>query len=149
MRSDRRRTVSSRLVSFRGKLREEAGFGLVETMIAITILVIGLLAVSGLTLATAAQGRIADLRTDQAVTAQRVIEGLRRDGFENAVSGVDTVMTSGREYYVTRTVTETNRRTKTVTTVVTPAAAGLASRTFTAVLHAPRALPPEHNPFLP
>ncbi|MFW6088294.1 MAG: type IV pilus modification PilV family protein, partial [Gemmatimonadota bacterium] len=51
----------------RATIRDEKGFGLVETMIAITILVIGLLAVSGLSLATAAQARIADLRSDQMV----------------------------------------------------------------------------------
>lgn len=130
-------------------LRDERGFGLVETMVAITLCVLGLLAVSGLTLATATQGRVADLRNDQVTTGQRVIEQLRRDGFDAAESAVDTLVTNGRTYYVTLTVTEVNRRTKSVSALVTPSVAGLTARTFTAVLHAPRALPPEHNPFDP
>lgn len=130
-------------------LRDERGFGLVETMVAITLCVLGLLAVSGLTLATASQNRVADLRNDQVTTGQRAIEQVRRDGFDAAVSGVDTLVTNGRTYYVTLTVTDVNRRTKSISALVTPSITGLTPRTFTAVLHAPRALPPEHNPFDP
>lgn len=129
--------------------REERGFGLVETLIAVTMLVIGLLAISGLTLTTAAQARVADLRTDQSVAAQVVFETLRREGFSNASSAVDTLMIGGREFVVTTVVTEVNSRTRTVTATVAAAAGGLTERTFSTALHAPRPLPPEENPLDP
>lgn len=131
------------------RLRDEAGFGLVETMVALTILVIGLLAVSGMTLASASQARVADLRSDQAMAAQRAIELVRQDGFAAADTRTDTLEAGGREFYATTTVAKLNRNTKTLTVVVTPAAGGFAARTYRSVLHSPRALPPEFNPFDP
>lgn len=125
----------------RRKLSDESGFGLMETLVAITILVIGLLAVSGLTLATAVQARVADLRSDQMITGQTAIEDVRRAGFDIAASGVDTVTTGGREFYVTRTVTEVNTRTKLVTVQIDAAEGGLTARSFSTVLHAPRTIP--------
>ena len=120
---------------------DERGFGIVEALMAVTILVIGLLAVSGLTLATAAQARIADLRSDQMTAGQTAIEALRRGGFDDATTGVDTVTSGGREFYVTRTVTSVNARIKTVNVLVTPASGGLTSRNFSTVLHSARSLP--------
>ena len=130
----------------RRALADERGFGLVEALVAVTVLVIGLLAVSGLTLTTAAQARIADLRTDQSVAAQMTFEQLRAEGFTNAASGVDTVVTGGRQFVVTTTVTEVNGRTKSVSATVAAASGGLTERTYTTALHAPRPLPPEQNP---
>lgn len=126
----------------RQALRGEEGFGLVEAMIAVTILVIGLLAVSGLTLATAAQARIADVRSDQMVAGQEVIETVRRTDFASVASGVDTVSAGGRELIVTTTVVELSSRTKEVTVDIAPASGGLTTRSFTTVLHNPRSLPP-------
>jgi Tfp pilus assembly protein PilV len=120
---------------------DERGFGIVEALMAVTILVIGLLAVSGLTLATAAQARIADLRSDQMTAGQTAIELLRRGGFDTAASGVDTITSGGREFYVTRTVTDINARTKSVNVVVAPASGGLTSRDFSTVLHSVRSIP--------
>lgn len=134
---------------FQHALRDERGFGLVEALVAVTVLVIGLLAVSGLTLTTAAQARIADLRTDQSVAAQMAFEQLRADGFVNAASGVDTVVTGGREFVVTTVVTDVNGRTKAVSATVAAASGGLTERTYTTALHAPRSLPPEENPLDP
>lgn len=132
-------------VRLRRRLRhvrdDERGFGLVEALIAVTILVIGLIAVSGLTLATAAQAQIADLRTDQMMAGQMAIEELRRGGFDAAASGVDTVTAGGREFHVTRTVTSVNALTKTVSVVVAPASGGLTSRSFSTTLHSTRSLP--------
>lgn len=134
---------------FRRSIADQRGFGLVEALVAVTILVIGLLAVSGLTLTTAAQARIADLRTDQAVAAQMAFERLRSEGFANAASGVDTVVTGGREFFVTTVVTDINKRTKAVSATVAAASAGLTERTYTTALHAPRSLPPAENPLDP
>ena len=125
----------------RSVLGDERGFGLVEALIAITLLVIGLLAVSGLTLATAAQARIADLRSDQMVTGQAALETVRRGGFAAATSGIDTVTTGGRTFYVTRTVTDINTRTKLIGVSIAPASGGLTTRNFSTVLHATRSSP--------
>ena len=97
------RSLTTRLASRLRQMRDdERGFGIVEALMAVTILVIGLLAVSGLTLATAAQAQIADLRSDQMTAGQTAIEQLRRGGFDTAASGVDTVTSGGREFFVTR-----------------------------------------------
>ena len=53
----------------RARLDDDSGFGLVETLIALTILVIGLVAVSGLSLTSADQARIANWRSQQAAVA--------------------------------------------------------------------------------
>lgn len=125
----------------REKSSEEHGFGLIEALIAVTLLVIGLLAVSGLTLATAAQARIADLRSDQMITGQTVIENMRQAGFDLAVTGVDTVTTGGRVFYVTHTVTVANSRTKLISIAIAPASGGLTTRTFSTVIHDTRSIP--------
>ncbi len=125
----------------RCRLQEERGFGLVEAMIAMTILVIGLLAVSGLSLATAAQARIADLRSDQMVAGQAAVERTRSLDFGSVVSGVDTVASGGREFVITTTVTDLSIRTKAVSVDVAPLAGSLPTRSFSTVLHNPRPLP--------
>lgn len=125
----------------RRALRDERGFGLVETMIAITILVIGLLAVSGLSLATAAQARIADLRSDQMSAGQSTLEEIRQMDFADVDTRVDTVAAGGRTFYVTSTVVKLGKRAKQVTVSVAPAGAGLTTRSFETVLQDPRSLP--------
>jgi prepilin-type N-terminal cleavage/methylation domain-containing protein len=126
---------------FRNAILDENGFGLVETMIAITILVIGLLAVSGLSLATAAQARISDLRSDQMVAGQATIEAVRRTDFGSVASGVDTVASGGRTLIVSTTVVKLGQRAKQVTVDVTPVSGPITSRSFSTVLHNPRSLP--------
>ena len=79
------------LAQVKARLDDESGFGLVETLIALTILVIGLIAVSGLSLASASQARIANWRSQQASVAQMVLEEVQSDGWGSAVSAVDTV----------------------------------------------------------
>lgn len=96
----------------------ESGFGLVETLIALTILVIGLVAVSGLSLASADQARIANWRSQQAAAAQMVLEDVQSGGWGSAASGVDTVSVSGHEYPVTIDVTDFSSRVKQVTIAV-------------------------------
>lgn len=127
--------------ALRRALRDEDGFGLVETMIAITILVIGLLAVSGLSLATAAQARIADLRSDQMAAGQATLESIRQMDFDAVDSRVDTIQAGGRTFYVTSTVSVLTSRAKQVSVSVAPAAAGLTTRSFDTVIQNPRSLP--------
>lgn len=125
----------------RSMVRSERGFGLVEALMAIMILVVGLIAVSGLNLGTAWQARTADLRNDQMITGQSALETIRGAGFAAASSGVDTVTTGGRVFYVTRTVTDINDRTKLVNVSITAAAGGPTVRNFSTVLQAPRPVP--------
>ena len=100
------------------RLDDESGFGLVETLIALTILVIGLVAVSGLSLASASQARIANWRSQQASVAQMVLEDVQSDGWSSAVSAVDTVTVAGHDYPVKVDVSNFSSRVKLVTIAV-------------------------------
>ncbi|MGB5673686.1 MAG: prepilin-type N-terminal cleavage/methylation domain-containing protein [Gemmatimonadota bacterium] len=108
-------TMRSRV---KDSLSDESGFGLVETLIALTILVIGLVAVSGLSLASADQARIANWRSQQASAAQIVLEGIERDGWWGAASGVDTVSVAGHDIPVQVAVSSVAKRVRQVTIVV-------------------------------
>ena len=99
-------------------LRDESGFGLVETLIALTILVIGLMAVSGLSLASADQARIANWRMQQTAAAQIVLEEIQIDGWWSAVNGADTATVAGHDFPVTINVTGVSTRVKQITIVV-------------------------------
>ncbi len=140
------RTLSRRIVSrLRSESQNEDGFGLVETLIAFTILVIGLLAVSGLTLASATQARIADRWSDIATAGQVVIEMVQLRGYDSAVSGTDTVSVSGRDYPVTLTVSNVSSRVREVQAVV-DGSGPASTRTFTARVYRPRGLPMPYDP---
>ena len=121
-------------------LRDESGFGLVETMIALTILVIGLVAVSGLSLASADQARIANWRSQQAAAAQIVLEDVQIEGWGAAISGMDTVSVAGHDYPVKIDVSRVSSRVKQVTIGVA-AVGDVGTRTYTTRLYKPRPLP--------
>jgi Tfp pilus assembly protein PilV len=106
------------LAQVKARLDDESGFGLVETLIALTILVIGLIAVSGLSLASASQARIANWRSQQASVAQMVLEEVQSDGWGSAVSAVDTVNMAGHDYPVKVDVADFSSRVKLVTIAV-------------------------------
>jgi hypothetical protein len=140
------RQISRRIAArLRSEAQSEAGFGLVETLIAFTILVIGLLAVSGLTLASATQARIADRWSDIATAGQVVIETVQLRGYDSAVTGMDTVSVSGRDYPVTLTVTNVSSRVREVQAVV-DGSGPASTRTFTARVYRPRGLPMPYDP---
>jgi type II secretory pathway pseudopilin PulG len=129
----------------RSATQNEDGFGLVETLIAFTILVIGLLAVSGLTLASATQARIADRWSDIATAGQVVIETVQLRGYDSAVSGTDTVSVGGKDYPVTLTVANVSSRVREVQAVV-DGSGPTSTRTFTARVYRPRPLPMPYDP---
>jgi prepilin-type N-terminal cleavage/methylation domain-containing protein len=99
-------------------IEDDSGFGLVETLIALTILVIGLVAVSGLSLASAGQARIANWRSQQAAAAQMVLEDVQSAGWAAASSGLDTVRVAGHDYPVKIDVSDFSSRVKQVTIAV-------------------------------
>lgn len=121
-------------------LRDEAGFGLVETLIALTILVIGLVAVSGLSLASADQARIANWRSQQAAAAQIVLEEVQSEGWDAAVGRTDTATVSGQDYEVSVAVSQPSSRVKEITIGVA-GVGDVGARTFTTRMYKPRPLP--------
>ena len=121
-------------------IRDEDGFGLVETLIALTILVIGLMAVSGLTMASADQAQIASWRSDQAAAGQLALEAAEQEGFDAVASGVDTITLGGHDYQVTVSVTDLSPRVRQVSATVA-AVGDVQARTFTTRLNKPRPLP--------
>ncbi|MDT8436580.1 MAG: prepilin-type N-terminal cleavage/methylation domain-containing protein [Gemmatimonadota bacterium] len=125
---------------WRAMRRSEEGFGLVEALIAVTILVIGLLAVSGLTLASASQARIADWRSDQTAAGLMAVEQVRAAGFAAAASGTLTIDVEGRSVPVTITVTDLSPRLKQVEVVVSGVGT-FPARTYRTQLYRPRSLP--------
>lgn len=131
--------------SARRRAGGDEGFGLVETLIALTILVIGLLAVSGLTMAAATQARIADWRSDMTAAGQLALEELQLEDFAAIASGSGTFAVGGRDYPVSITVTVISSRVKEVQVVV-EGAGTLDADTFTTRIHRPRPLPVPVSP---
>lgn len=122
--------------------RGEAGFGLVEVLVAVTILAVGLLAVAGLTWAVATQTREATVRTGQTLAAQQVVDAMVARGYEALATGSsDTTLVVGeRSYTVAREVTQAGPDLKQVVATVS-GAEGIAPRVFTTRVHRERALP--------
>lgn len=85
----------------------EAGFGLVEALIAAVLLSVGLLAVGGIALYVASQTRSAAVRTAQTMAGQQVLEATVNQAYADIGTGASdtTVTVSGRDYAVTRSVT--------------------------------------------
>jgi Tfp pilus assembly protein PilV len=124
----------------KAKLEDDSGFGLVETLIALTILVIGLIAVSGLSLASASQARIANWRSQQAAVAQMVLEDVQSDGWSSAVSAVHTINVAGHDYPVKVGVSRVSSRVKQVTIAVA-GVGDVDAVVYRTLLYKPRPLP--------
>lgn len=118
----------------------ESGFGLAETLIALTILVIGLVAVSGLSLASADQARIANWRGQQAAAAQMILEEVQREGFGSVASGVDTAVVGGHAFPAKIDVSDISSRVKQVTIIVSGVGT-LDTAAYRTRLYQPRPLP--------
>lgn len=122
----------------------EAGLGLIEVLIALTIFAVGMLAVAGLGLSVGAQTNWAVWQTDQSLAAQQVLERGQREGYDLATSGTETVTVGNRTYTVSRTVSQIGPRVKEVSVTVTTTRAwdrGVPPRTFVTRLYEPRPLP--------
>ena len=123
-------------------MRNEAGIGLVEALIALVVLSIGVLAITGISLSVGAQSRNSTWRTDQALAAQQVLEGFHQRGYAAAASRTDTVTIGNRTYVVNCTVTNPAPRVRQVAATVTHATrSDVMARTFTTRLYQPRQLP--------
>ena len=71
--------------------RANAGFTMVEVIIAIIVLAIGVLGLAGTTAYVVRQVTLADLMTERAVALQSVVEQLQATSFPSVGSGTDSV----------------------------------------------------------
>jgi Tfp pilus assembly protein PilV len=124
----------------RERIHSEAGFGLVEALIAAIILAFGLLAVAGLSMTTAGHERLARWQTDQAMAAQLALAQAYRRDFDSLSSGSADIDVGEQTYRITLTVTDISARVKQVDATVS-AVGPLDSKTFSTRLYAPRQLP--------
>lgn len=117
----------------------EAGFGLVEALVAAVILAVGLLAIGGIALGVASQSRNATFRTDQAMLGQQVLEHVITAPFGTYPAGtnMDTAVTiRDRDYTVTLTVQDGPVRVDEVSVIV-PGKMGLPPDTFRGLIAEP------------
>ena len=138
------RDVRPALEPWRGSVRDEAGLGLIEVLIALTIFAVGMLAVAGVSLSVGAQTNWAVWQTDQSLAAQQVLERVQHEGYAAANGGTETVTVGNRSYTVTRNVNQVAPRVREVSVTVTTTQAwdrGVPPRTFVTRLYEPRPLP--------
>lgn len=126
--------------------RREAGFGLVEVLVAVVLLAVGVTGVAALTLGVARHSRRSAAETGRTLAAQQVLDSIRRAGFGAAQDGGETLALDGRTWRASWAVSRTSAELKRVDVRVAEsgaAGAGPAREgTFTARLHRPRALAP-------
>lgn len=72
-------------------LRGEAGFSLVELMVALMILTVGMLGLAGVTAYTIQKVSVAELDTERGAALQTVVEQLRAMPLAKVADGADTV----------------------------------------------------------
>lgn len=120
----------------------DRGMSLVETVLALLILGIGLLAVAGMTLSVGTQTRQAGLYTDQTLVAQEELSRAAARGWGGVSLGtsVDTVRRNGRDWTVTEEVTSVSDRLREVSVTV-GGVSEVPDRTFSIRLAKPRPLP--------
>lgn len=73
------------------RTRREAGFSLIEVVVAIVILAIGILGLAGTTALSVRQVRASDMATTRAAALQSTLERLRAMEYDSIAAGVDTV----------------------------------------------------------
>ena len=123
----------------RRHIEGEAGFGLVEALLAAIILAFGLLAVAGLSVTTAGHERLARWQSDQAMAAQLALAQAYRQDFDSLSSGFTDIDVGEQTYSITLTVTDISARVKQVDAAVS-GVGPLDSKTFSTRLYAPRQL---------
>ncbi len=121
------------------------GFGLIETLVAITVLSIGLMAASGLSSGTTRLVTSASVLADQTAAAESVFEALRQAGYAAAVSRVDTLRVGSASYVVEVAVADLAPTTKQVVVSVSGKRA-VAARQFTTWMASGGSFPPPAAP---
>lgn len=69
----------------------QAGFTIVEVIIAVVILAVGLLGMAGTTILVVQQTALSDMATDRSAALQTTIERLQALPYDNVVTGEDSV----------------------------------------------------------
>lgn len=125
----------------------DAGFGLVEALVAILVFAVGLLAVAGMTLSVAGQSRASTYRTDQTMVAQELLEHQLDEGYDGLTVGTtDTaVAIDARSYDVQIVVTDQGPRARKVELTVS-GHENTAATTLSGLAHKPRDVPEEYVP---
>ena len=126
----------------RKTLGNEQGFGLIEALVAVMILAFGILAVTGLTMATAAQGRLAEYRTQQALAGQLALAATQQQAFSEVADTTRSITVGEHTFVVELTVTDdpSSARVKVVQAEV-PGVGTVGSRFFSTKLYARKPLP--------
>lgn len=125
----------------------DAGFGLVEALVAILVFAVGLLAVAGMTLSVAGQSRASTYRTDQTMVAQEILEHELDEGYAGLTVGTNdtTVSIDGRSYDVRIVVTDQGPRARRVELTVS-GHENTGATTLSSLAHKPRDIPEEYVP---
>lgn len=123
----------------RPEVEAEGGFGLVEALIAFVLLAVGMLAIAGIALSTAAQTRSASDVTQQALASQQAMEVWLTTPFSEVPTGGKdtTVSVAGRDYTVRRVVSVIGPRVKEIEVSV-PGEGSEAQRTLVSRLRQAR-----------
>jgi prepilin-type N-terminal cleavage/methylation domain-containing protein len=110
-------------MSARTRPRRDAGFTLVEVIVALALLAFGVLAMVRLTGGLSAEMRRAGLQTGVVEAAQTRLESMEALGFEGLTPGTttDTVVVRGRAFVRETEVTSVGLRLKRVEVRVVPA----------------------------
>jgi Tfp pilus assembly protein PilV len=116
---------------YAGRARSERGFTLIETSIAMIVLMVAGLAASSLFVYSIKYNAGANDRAVAQSIAQRQMESLRKTPFDTIAASTATVTSAGRSYTVTVAVCNDgsaacggNTNVKRLTVTVTPASAG-------------------------
>lgn len=130
-----------------GRRAPDAGFGMVEALVAILVFAVGLLAVAGMTLSVAGQSRASTYRIDQTMVAQELLEHQIDEGYAGLTVGTidTTVAIDARSYDVRIVVTDQGPRARMVELSVS-GHENTASTSLSSLVHKPRDIPEEYVP---
>lgn len=97
------------------KPASSGGFTIVEVLIAIVILAVGMLALATTSIFATTQVKVADLKTEQSLAVQQMVEMLRAMPFDSVLSRTEASAYDAGSYDVWYTVTSPSRYLKNVT----------------------------------
>lgn len=86
-----------------------SGFTIVEVLIAIVILAVGMLALATTSIFATTQVRVADLKTEESIAVQQVVEQLRSVPYDDVVTRSENSAQQVGSFQVWWTVTPQNR----------------------------------------
>lgn len=116
------------------RLTGEAGFGLVEALVAVVVFAIGMLAVAGIALHVGQLATLTAVASDQTMAAEQTFDVLREEDFDVVGSGTGTLQVGSHAYSIERSVTQLSSDTKEVVAVVS-GVGPIRPDTFRTVLH--------------